>query len=127
MCPVICPQIWAVATRGISHRAKPSGRGSRPGIKVFGEWRVPNVSSPCFRNTEGVEQHPMVGERMLREAAIGQNQPADPVIEQLSALVGPSLAAVARVSVAKFGQPRATHKKTSGLASSMIVVLRDGI
>src|SRR5438445_535343 len=127
MCPVIRPQIGAVATSGINHRAKPSRCGTCPRVKNLGEWCLLYISSPCFRNTERVEQHPMVGERMLREAAIGQNQPADPVIEQLSALVGPSLAAVARVSVAKFGQPRATHKKTSGLASSMIVVLRDGI
>src|SRR6202521_4236464 len=69
----------------------------------------------------------MISERMLREAAIGQNQPRDPTLEQLAAFLGPALPAISRIALAVAGQPRTTHEETSSFTRSVIVVLRDGV
>src|SRR6266851_2909825 len=64
---------------------------------------------------------------MLREAAIGRNQPADPNIEQLAAFLGPTLAAVSRIALAISSQPRATNEETRSFTRCVIVVLCDGV
>src|SRR6266568_4944345 len=127
MRPVIRPEIWTVATTEINDSAQPSRCCGCSGIENFRKRRLPYVSPPRFRDAKSIKHHSVVGERMLREAAIRQNQPGNAILDQPAAPFGPPLTAIFRFVVAIPCQPTSPYKEPRGFTGPVIVVLRHRI